>query len=402
MNVRVGEGTDSTVIVEYENMIFNHNELDALGVVTGLVMDDSHGNKFINMCIIIKKKNIRMMKVSMPLAAVRDFMEGMSNSDDFKSKITISNRFDSSAETGFTEDTAKSSFLATSFVLWPGLGTILGVSENGGDVLEYRLSVKPDIYVNLWKGGLLNARWDIPVSWSKKMDDGKMDSVMERLMFFQGIKLLPDVMANLGAGMLLHELNGTMNEITWQPGDGNHRIRLSQTWGKYEKSRDNMESYLASYRFYFNPLDISLEGTYGKFWYQDHGFSLQLKRFFGDTSFSFYYKNTTTGDRKKWEAVGVEFAFPLTPQKDMKHYYKMQVRGTEEWVYGQETTLKNRNKDDGRGALNYLPDIPLAIHPNFTGSLYSQYTDRDRLNKAYIQSHLDRIRYAWQKYHTKL
>jgi hypothetical protein len=402
MNVRVREGSDKTAVIEYENSIFNHNEMDALGVVTGLTVENLSGSGYEQICIVIRKKNIRMLKVTMPFAVAGDFLAGTISPDGFRSKISISNRFDKDAESGFTQEAANSSFLTTSFVLWPGLSTLLGVAENGGDVLEYRLSVKPDIYVNLWKGGLLNARWDIPVSWSSKMDDGKMDSIMERVMLFQGIKLLPDVMLNLGAGMLLHDLNGTMNEITWQPGDGSHRLRLAQTWGRYDTTRNNMESYLASYRYLYSPLDLSLEGTYGRFWYQDRGFSLQLKRFFGDSAVAFYYKNTKDTDRKTWEAVGVEFSFPLTPQKDMKHFYKLQLRGTEEWAYSQETTLKNTNKNDGRGALNYLADVPLAVQPNFTGSLYSQYEDRGRLNRAYLLSHLDRIRDAWNTFRSGL
>jgi hypothetical protein len=205
-------------------------------------------------------------------------------------------------------------------------------------------------------------------------------------------------MANLGAGMIMHDQYGTSNELVWQPLDGSHRVRLAHTWTENSNSHQNMESFLASYRYYFSPLDISLEGTIGKFWYQDRGFTLELKRFFGDTTFSLYYKNSTTTDSKHWQAVGVQFAFPLTPEKDMKHYYKMQVRGTEEWNYAQETTLKNANRVDKRGERNYLPDVPLAVAPVLTSSLHNQYLNRDRLNESYILSHLERLRTAWTKY----
>jgi hypothetical protein len=163
-----------------------------------------------------------------------------------------------------------------------------------------------------------------------------------------------------------------------------------------------MESYIGSYRYYFSPFDLSAEVSAGKFWSQDRGFTLELKRFFGDGAFSVYYKNSTTNDHKHWQAGGVQFAFPLTPEKDMKHYYKMQLRGTEEWTYAQETTFKNRNRDDGRGELNYVPDVPLAVTPIFTGSLHNQYLNRDRLNGAYIKEHLERLREAWIKYEKKL
>lgn len=402
MNVRVGDALGGIAVVEYENVIFNHNEMDALGVITGMAVEALKGTEFERLRIIIKKKNIRMMQLSMPITAAAGYLTTGKGLDNLKAETVVSNGVDDNGSTNFVAGDENSSFLSTSFLLWPGLSTIIGSGENGEDLFEYRLSLKPDLYVNLWKGGLLNARWDIPVSWSDKMDDGKMDSTMDRLMLFQGVKLLPSVMANLGAGMLLHDLYGTMNELVWHPGDGRHRIRLAQTWGEYDSDNRDMESYLASYRYYFSPLDLSLEGTAGKFWSQDRGFSVELKRFFGDTAFSVYYKNSTTSDSKKWQAGGVQLAFPLTPEKDMQHYYKMQLRGINEWSYAQETTLKNENKNDKRGALNYIPDVQLAMAPNFTGSLHNQYLNRDRLNESYIMSHIERMRDAWIKYKDRL
>jgi hypothetical protein len=401
MNVRTGDAHGGVAVVEYENAIFNHNEMDALGVIAGMATEALKCCQFSCLRIVIKKKNLRMMQLSMPITAVADYLTTGKGLENLKSETVASNVVDAKAGTDFVAGDENSSFLATSFVLRPGLSTIIGAAENGEDLFEYRLSLKPDLYVNLWKGGLLNARWDIPVSWSDKMDDGKMESTMERLMLFQGIKLLPSVMANIGAGMLLHDLYGTMNELVWQPGEGKHRIRIAQTWGEYSSDNRDMESFLASYRYYFSPLDLSLEGTAGKFWSQDRGFSLELKRFFGDTAFSVYYKNSTTTDSKKWQAGGVQIAFPLTPEKDMKHYYKMQLRGIDEWSYAQETTFKNKNTNDRRGELNYIPDVQLAMTPNFTGSLHNQYLNRDRLNESYIMSHLDRLREAWLKYKDK-
>jgi hypothetical protein len=402
MNVRVGNQHNRIAVIEYENAIFNHNELDALGVVTGMAVEAFKETDFESLRIVIKKKDISMLQVSLPIGSAAVFLATGKNRDNLMSDITIRTSSLSNTDVDFISSDTNSSFLSTSFVLWPGLSTIVGVAENGGAPLEYRLSLKPDLYINLWKGAMLNARWDVPVSWTEKMDDGKMDTIMERLMLFQGIKLLPGVMANLGGGMLVHDLYGTMNEVVWQPGDGRHRLRLAQTWGNNDTTHKDIESFVGSYRYYFSPFDLSFEATAGKFWSQDRGFSMELKRFFGDSTFSVYYKNSTTNDRKHWQSGGIQFAFPLTPQKDMKHYYKMQLRGTEEWSYAQETTFKNRNGNDGRGELNYVPDVPLAVTPLFTGSLHNQYLNRDRLNGSYIKEHLERLREAWITYEKKL
>jgi hypothetical protein len=406
VNVRVGAEGDKVAVLEYENSIFNHNEMDALGVVAGMAAE-ALKDDFDNLRIIIKKKNIRMMQLSLPLKAVTAYMENGRNLDALKSDLIISSKINDDSDTTFVGGEENSSLLTTSLVLWPGLSTWVGTDYGAFD---YVLSLKPDLYVNLWKGGLFNARWDIPLFWSDNLNDGKpfrdgrTPARMERLMFFQGIKLLPGLMLNLGGGMLVHDMYGTMNELVWQPGSGNHRVRLAQSWGRDDKTRKVSDTYLASYRYYFSPLDVSLEGTAGKFWAQDRGFTVELKRFFGDAAFSVYYKNTTIkedmsqGLPRHWQAAGVQFAFPLTPEKDMKHYYKMQLRGTEEWSYSQETVIAGGNSANA----NYLPPVPLAVAPNFTGSLNYQYLNRDRLNESYITSHLDRLRDAWIKYKDRL
>ena len=147
-------------------------------------------------------------------------------------------------------------------------------------------------------------------------------------------------------------------------------------------------------------LDLSLEGTAGKFWAQDRGFSFELKRFFSDTAVSLYYKHSTATDNKTWKAVGIQFAFPLTPRRDMKPSV-VQLRGADEWAYAQETTLKNKNVPGATQAVNYLPPYPLTIAPQPTMGLLQAYQNRDRLNGSYIKSHLERLREAWLKYGTE-
>lgn len=407
MNIRVGEKDGHVVVVEYENTIFNHNEMDALGVVMGMTFEAVKGGPFDRLNIVIKKKNIRMMQLGASLAAVEDFLENGRDIDLLKSEITISNTVKDNSEINFVAGNVNSSFLSTSLLLWPGLSTFVGTDYSAFD---YVLSLKPELFTNLWSGGVINARWDIPLLWSENLEEGKpyrnsrTPSRIDRLMLFQGVKLLPNVMANLGAGMLMHGLYGTMNELSWQPGDGAHRIRLAQSWGRNDGTQKEIETYLASYRYYFSPLDVSLEGTAGKFWSKDTGFSVELKRFFGDAAFSLYYKKSTIkesmslGLPTNWQAVGVQLAFPLTPEKDMKHYYKMQVRGTDEWQYAQETTIASGNSANA----NYLPPVPLAVAPVFTGSLHNQYMNRDRLSASYIKSHLERLREAWIKYRERM
>lgn len=131
---------------------------------------------------------------------------------------------------------------------------------------------------------------------------------------------------------------------------------------------------LGSYRYYYSPLDISLEGSAGKFWAEDVGFSLELKRFWEDTAVSLYFKDTTGTDHKNWKAAGIQFSFPLTPRRDMKPLAKIQVRGSDEWSFGQETTFKNNNVNSSRGSLNYLPPTHWLLIRNHPPPCIGRFT----------------------------
>jgi hypothetical protein len=117
-----------------------------------------------------------------------------------------------------------------------------------------------------------------------------------------------------------------------------------------------------------------------------------LKRFFGDTAISTFYKNTKTLDDKRWQMAGIQFSFPLTPRKDVK-IGPIQVRGSDEWSYAQETTLAV-----GGQTTNDVLAQSLGINPQPTTALYRSYYNRDRLNAGYIVQHLDRLREAWLKF----
>jgi hypothetical protein len=217
-------------------------------------------------------------------------------------------------------------------------------------------------------------------------------------MLFQAAQPLPGVMLNLGAGMVVHDRYGMLNEAIWSPGDGQHRFRVVQGWNKDSNTQQKTETYLGAYRYFYSPLDLSLEGVAGRFFSEDKGFSLELKRFWRETAVSLYFKDTKGTDEKTWKALGVQFSFPLTPRRDLKPIAKLQLRGSDEWSYAQESTLKNNNANDPRGSLNYLAPYPLAINPQPAQALSRTFYNRDRLSEAYVLQHLERLREAWLKY----
>lgn len=394
LNVGVG-GRGRTLVVEYENSVFNHNELDALGLVAGRACRAA-GSSWETLELLVKRRNLTLLRLRAPVKELRRFLAGDTGSAPEGLRIDVP-----PAGEGAPGELANRSWLNTQLVIAPGLTTFIGTEYAPFD---YLLSAKPELTTQLWTGALLHARWDIPLAWSDNLDDGKpyrssrASARLERLMLFQAIEPLPALTVSVGGGMVVHDRYGTLNEVRWSPGEGRHRLRLLQGWTREDGTGRNSRFILGSYRYFWAPLDLTVEGTAGRFWSEDEGGALELKRFWRDTAVSLYYKDTKGTDQKRWRAVGLQLSFPLTPRRDMRPVAKLQVRGSDEWSYAQETTLKNNNVNSTRGSLNYLAPYPLAIIPQPAPSLDRSLYNRDRLSPAYLRQHLDRLREAWLGY----
>jgi hypothetical protein len=393
-NVRVGFRGEALLVVEYENSRYNHNELDGLGVVIGLVVDAVPAG-FETLRLIVKNQDIRVLQLSAPLRDFKAFLLDPGTEAEFNKHLRITPDVDDDGGVRFIAGPGNSSWLKSSLVLYPGLKTFVG-TEVG--VFDYLLSAKLDYYLNVWKGAALNARWDVPLTWTENFSAGKefgsskKTAQFERLMLFQAIKASPGVMLNLGGGMVLHDAYGVVNEVMWTPGDGTHRFTFKQasvTSDSIDQPRKR-ESYLGSYRYYVSPLDLYLVGTGGRFFDNDKGAVAEVKRFFGDTDVSLYFKYSDTPLGEHMKVAGVLFAFPLTPRRDMKPY-PLQLKGSDEWSYFQETRLVKA------GEKNFVA-TSIGIEPRLAYNLERVFFNRDRLSEPYIRKHLLRLRDAYLTY----
>ena len=399
LNVRVGS-LGKTLVVEYENVTFNHNELDALGLVTGLSCRAAPEG-YDKLGVVIKRRDVRLLTVTAPLAEFREFLESPEPTRTLRDHLVVD--FDTSDTDGAAFAGGEDNWggFNTSLILAPSLTTFIGTEVGAFD---YYLSLKPELSTMLWKGAAVTARWNVALDWSNNLEEGEQFSgsrqptQFDRLMLFQAVKPLPSVLVNLGGGMVVADRYGMLNEAVWTPGGGEHRFRVAQGWSKEEGTHRQSELLIGAYRYYYSPLDLAVEGAAGRFWAEDKGGSLELKRYWEDTAVSFYYKGAKGVDRKLWQTVGVQISFPLTPRRDMKPVAKLQVRGADDWAYSQESTLKNNHGNNPRGSLNYLAPYPLAVNPQPTQALYRSFHNRDRLSDAYIRQHLDRLREAWLRF----
>ena len=114
-----------------------------------------------------------------------------------------------------------------------------------------------------------------------------------------------------------------------------------------------------------------MEVTAGEYWHGDKGFTLKSSHWFGNTQINVQYKHTRFdeidgGDKEDFVSIG--FAIPLNFGKSMNPQYGFQVKGIEQWNYGVETSLAEKNSiKSGFG-----------IEPALYHNLNQAYFNRDR------------------------
>ncbi len=381
-NVRVG-WLGNALFVEYENSLYNHNELDGLGLVMGTALTGMPRN--LDLFVIrILNRAIPVLEVSGPAAPFRVFFTRedpcppSESLKELQSALRVRNAPGApQGDIRWVSGTGNPDRLHSSLMIYPGLSTTVG-TELG--VFDYRLSVKPDLFVNLWKGAAFNLGWDIPVSWSEDFEEGAAfgdsnEAVLERIFLNQAFRVAPGLTAMIGGGRYLSDLDGVLGEALWNPGDGTHRFKARA--GYFDDDGISRETLIGSYRYYMARYDLFFEAMYGQYLKEDQGFILELKRYFGDTAITFFVSNTrdTIG--------GIRITLPLTPRRDMKPSI-FQVRGNDHWSYQLQSVLA---EEGGRNPLVFGQ----GIIPQTAFNLQRRFFNADRLNEKYLEAHLDRL-----------
>lgn len=385
-NIRVGvEGTD-ILYFEFENSRFNHNELDGLGVALGTALEAVPGglNYF---RVRLKNENLPVFEMSGLIGLWRDFFRLPAG--EAPSIVTLlCLRADLRAENPsptrpsdlrLLPGTANPKRLRPTLMLHPGLDTAVGTDFG---VLDYRLSLKADLFLPLWAGAVTNVRGDVPLAWSDDYAEGGAldargtDPVLERVFFNQAFRPTPSVATLFGGGMYLKDLYGVLGETMWTPDPGTHRLRMRV--GRFDPEGEGGRTvFLGSYRLYVSPLDLFIEATAGRFFAGDDGFRIELRRFFGDTAVSALYTKTDE------HIAAFRISFPLTPRRDMKPK-GFQVRGADRFAYELSSVLARKG---GRNPLVF----GLGAVPQTAVNLERTFYNTDRLNENYLRANLLRL-----------
>jgi hypothetical protein len=389
-NIQVGLYNKS-LYIKVENSIFDENDLDALGVILGIILENHQDEK--HYIITLLKNNIQTLTMSGKIKYCKEYFYNptLQSKLAFKKSLHFSRAFNENNVKFLTEKRNSSRFIPR-FELSPSLTTTVG-TEVG--LFDYLIGLRTNVYVNILDGLTFSTIYETPLLYSQNFDDGyvfsktykeRLDGRFVNTMLHQTIH--KDLLLNtLSFGQYQSDYLGLLNHFNFTTVSGEHgfNLQLGRFKNQSKNRHDTRDIYMASYRYFYVPLDFYTEFSYGRYWNQDSGGMVQMKRFFGETSIAFYLKDTV----KRY--AGFEVSIPLTPRKLDKASSYGQLKGKADFTYGIRTVI---NSSDG--ANNLTPSG--GIFPRNGLDLTTVYLNRDRLSSGYIKSHINRMRESFLLY----
>jgi hypothetical protein len=379
----------SVLVIAYENHVYRHNELDAMGAVL------HHAARlapyYDNFVLEPKKSGVVLRSVSGSLVMAALAVERPSPGHTQALAGSLSQSRDAIVMGRSRIEDFNDARFKTRIELTPMLTYMVG-TEVG--VFDYQLLLGSTASWNIAKGVDASVRYDTPISRSDEFDphgghfgylynDGGLDSVMlHHTSNLYGIHNLAS------AGLYDYDYYGVYDQASYVY--GNHIFGVEGGYFRHRDFADRDKAvFLASYTYSYAPMDVQFEIQGGQYWYQDQGFSLELKRYFGDVAVSLKYLQTwpdgVSGNLENTNRyVGVYFEVPLDFRKSKSDWRLLQLRGDSAWKKGLRSTVA---RNDGTNTI--VPSsgkIPLMPLRN-----YSELENRNRSTLDYLKMHVDRL-----------
>jgi hypothetical protein len=407
-SITIGQTSSSTLYVEFENHVYNRNQIDGLGVTLGIIAKciNYHYENFI---LVLKEREIPTLIVKGNIAEYRGFLY-----DNKPLKLSISTDTFAAQQRDTSEDLSESNniWFKPRFTFWPGLVTRVG-TEFG--VFDASLALISHLEVPLWPGAAVTAQHTKQVTETKNFEDGeyfsdyKQKTGLDEYSFHQTFSL-PFSLKNMSSvGKYRKSYNYLSNELRWQSNNGSHKFNLFTA--RYENQETpEREHYqgcnilfvacwkeaepqqrdvvIGKYLYYNDYLDANAELQVGKYWQRDQGYVVKLERMFGDVTLNLTFKDTKIENEEANQFIGLGFSIPLTPRKDFNNKY-FQLRGKPKWRYSVNTLINEKNNTLTPG----MGDTSQRFY-----NLDSAYFNNNRLSSAYIYKNASRLKDAYYQF----
>ena len=378
VRVAVDSGAVRTMDVQYENRRFNRDEMDALGIVMGVALNRAPAG-VTRMRVTVRRLDIPVLTLECDIDGLIAFLDNRMSAEAFDDALSI--RIPPSAGTAGESHPVNPSRWKLDLFVRPRIETT-ALTEMG--VLDARVTLQPDVYLQLGSGMVLNARRAVEVSRTHGYPIGLDDPNADRLLMHKAFAVgpaarrgMPGMLAQFSAGLFGHNEVGVSSETDVPLADG--RVSLGTTLGVVGRTFTNLDRAiaLANIRVRAPSLDATASLTAGRFRNGDAGVAGELSRFFGATELAFYLRTT------EFQSVaGLRLSLPLTPTRELKPA-RVRLRLPDvHRQFTQSTVFAPAN------ALRRDVGLPLTTDHELVRS----YRDRDRLQPVTIRSHLERLR----------
>lgn len=358
--VRVGLERE-TLVVEYENTVYNHAEADGLQVVARQIARAGLADR--DVAIVLKQNGLRLAELETPAS--------LQPGEGVRWKLAPSAR----RAAWISERPRNRKSLHTSLVLAPGLRTFLATPAG---VLDYLVSFRPDVIVPFWPGATGFVRFDVPLVWSDDLREGGAfreyhdDPHVEYALLHQAFPLGRGLWGMVGGGVFRSIDAGGLGELLWTPGDGALALGAQGSW-TVNDAGDERRGLTGSARVAIAPLDLVATVRAGRFVNGDRSATVQLARWFGDTQLGVFFTESDPS------VAGAFLSIPLTPRRDMRPR-TIQVRGRR-FGYDVGTVVGEER--------NFIR-TDLGIAPMSPWNLEAAYLDDARVTRAGLEDALRR------------
>ena len=402
------------VVVQLSDFVFDHSALDGSGVALGLISQAEKNlaaNGQHQYRLIYAKWGTPSMAFEGRIACLTQWLKALNCST--QESVTASFRnLESHLDDVKWQVQDHKPFEYKPRVLINPIYSYYWATEYS--LLDYSLGLNFKPYVHLWKGGALEFARTEHLHSSQEFQPGRIYSYTRipradrRVMLHPMQKLQGGFSARVSVGELFAGPHrGGQAVLRWDSlsGEWASGINLSK-WialdeGPNYKGMPSGSPKMMFARYAPAGRDWTLEVQAGEYWYKDKGLSAISTHWFGDINFSYFLRRSVPPaqfwpGKKGVTLAGIELNFPFTPRKAMSAD-SFQIKGVNRIGAGLVTPIGRPDNFivGSNGVPIYIKALVDTPVPTFMGSVLF---DSDRANAGYVNTHLERLRYAYQRW----
>jgi len=388
---------DNILIIEYDNPIYRHNDIDAFAKV--LKETIPYTNSFDRLILKRKKSQLVIESISMNPKFFLNWIKKPTSENLEKFILSINSETDDIKGNAIACGVLSERF-RTHIEFAPILKTMVG-TEVG--VLDYQLLFGTTVKMNLAKGLDFSFKYNSHLTHSKDFDPDEFGvfgylydkgGLYSAMLHYSTQK--NGFLNTISGGLYRYEYFGIVDQLSYNYKEHYFNLKLGyfKHFGEYKHPdwQDDKKIILAKYTYNYYPLDLQLSLEGGEYWNQDIGGSFELRKYFGDVAVSLKYLQTKPQKDQKYfgwneesnKYVGIYFELPLDSKKSKTSWRYIQLEGDKAFEHGVRSTIARKD-----GSNKILPGN--GDNPKFDIEHSKYFYNRNRVGDKYIKENIDRV-----------